>query len=524
VTRVDPTAGPAGDLVTCERDEVLPARITAIAAADPHRPFASDVGGRSLTYAGFHDEMLRWCAYLRSLGLRPGDRVASLLPSSVDANLLWLAAACVGVLEVAVDRDLSGEFLRHVLSDAGVRWCFTRPEDAAVPASSGVEGLTVVIVERDGSLVDGFPADPLPGLPGPADVASVIYTSGTTGPAKGVMVTWAQFATAVGRIPRSWLSERDVQYSPWPMFHVSGRTPALTMADVGGRIVCRERPSVSGFWEDVDAYGCTVAVVSPIAPLLLAAPASPADREHPLRVVHLRGAPAVEFERRFGVRAVTSYGSTEMGFVLVKQDAAAETADLAGWLRPGYAARIVDPTGRDVAPGTVGELWVRPPAREFLMRGYLGAPEATDRAVVEGWYRTGDAFCAEEGGGLRFVDRIADTIRRFGENISPTAVEAVVAQVPGVLECAVVGLPSPVAGQEILVAVVPTGGGLTAESLYDTLAARLPRHMRPAYVAVLDDLPKTPSGKVRRRQVAGRAEGRALRTPHAVASRAAGTR
>ena len=200
---------------------------------------------------------------------------------------------------------------------------------------------TVRDVRRESIVAHLSGTEPL--LAQPDDVACVIYTSGTTGPAKGVLVTWGQMSTATGRLPRSWLGGDDAYYSPWPMFHISGRTAALTMAEVGARVVCRERASLSAFWDDVRRYRCTFSVVSPIAPLLLAQPVRTDDTEHPLKWVYCGGPRAVEFQRRFGVRALTSYGSTEMGFQVVKRWADDTTAQVVGWPRPGYQIRLVDP-------------------------------------------------------------------------------------------------------------------------------------------------------------------------------------
>ena len=109
-------------------------------------------------------------------------------------------------------------------------------------------------------------------------MSCVIYTSGTTGPAKGAVIPWGQFNAVLGRTPRSWFFPDDAVYAPLPMFHVTGRTPTVTMADVGGRVVLREKLSVSEFWSDVCEYGCTSNTVSSAALLLVAGPPRPEDR------------------------------------------------------------------------------------------------------------------------------------------------------------------------------------------------------------------------------------------------------
>jgi carnitine-CoA ligase len=145
---------------------------------------------------------------------------------------------------------------------------------------------------------------------------------------------------------------------------------------------------------------------------------------------------------------------------------------------------------------------VRPPARELMLLEYLNQPEATAAATAGGWYRTGDAVVRHPGDLFTFVDRMKDTIRRHGENISSAAIEAVVAADPAVAECAVLGVPDPVAGQEVAVVLVAAAGGCDPAALHDRLRDQLPRHALPAYVLVVDALPRTPTNKVRKSELA----------------------
>lgn len=418
---------------------VLPRRVVAWASADPDRAFLAEVTGRSLTYGETWDAVRRWCTWLHERGVRRGDRIVSMLPASVDAVCLWLAAGCVGALEVPVNPELRGEFLTHALTLPGASLCVVRPEFEPVVAAGGVPGLDVAVVERGTDVTAGCAPSEPDELPGPEDPACVIYTSGTTGPAKGVVLSWAQFAATIGRIPRSRLSARDAVYCCHPMFHVTGRTPLPSMADVGGRVVLRERFSASAFLADVRTHGCTSTTA--YVPLMLATPERPDDADNPLRVVMAScgAAPARRFTERFGPRVIENYGSTEAGFPLLVRDAPSDEARRwCGRPRRGYDARVVGPEGRDVPAGEAGELWLRPPARPLMMLEYFGRPEATAAAFADGWYRTGDAV------------------------------------VPAV------------------------AGGLAPDELWARLTGRLPRYMAPSYVLVCDDLPRTPTNKVRK--------------------------
>jgi carnitine-CoA ligase len=481
---------------------VLPTRLAWWATRQPDRPFMDEVDGRSATYGEFVDQMLRWCSRLTALGVQRGDRVLSLIPASIDAHALWLAAGCIGALEVPVNPELRGTFLAHALRDPGARWCFVRPEHADVPGSADVAGLDVMVVPRDGSFLAGVEPVALSSWPAPGDTSCVIYTSGTTGAAKGVLITWAQMTATIGRIPRSWFSGGDAVYTAHPVFHVTGRSPLLSMSDVGGRVVVREKLSVAAYWDDVRRYRCTSTTVN--AALVLTAPERDDDIDNPLRVAFTAGnrAAAFRFAERFGVHMVEAYGSTEVGFPIMLRAFPTDDSRSCGVLRPGYAARIVDEAGVEVPDGVAGELWLRPPARELITSGYLGRDDLTAAAIVDGWYRTGDRLVRHANGHFEFVDRMNDTIRRLGENISGTALEAVVIEEADVAECAAVGVADPVAGQEVLIAVIARDGcAIDPADLHLRLAARLPRYMVPKFIAVVDELPRTATSKVRKRDL-----------------------
>lgn len=487
-------------VLALEDASVLPRRIQEWARADPDRPFLVEVTGREMSYGQVWEEVRRWCSWLHELGVRPGDRVVSMLPASIDAVVLWLAVGCLRAVEVPVNPELRGDFLTHALLDPGAALCVVREESVATVRDSGVPGLRAVVVDRGTSPGEGQPQRELTELPAPSDPACVIYTSGTTGLPKGVVLSWAQFAASVGRIPRSWLSAQDAVYCCHPMFHVTGRTPLLSMADVGGRVVLRERFSAGAFLEDVRRHGCTSTTA--YVALLLATAEREHDADNPLRVVFGSHNCALDeqFARRYDVHVIEAYGSTEVGFPLVLRSTPPDTEHRwCGRARRGYALRIVDADGQDVPDGSAGELWVRPPARPLMLLEYLNAPEATATAVQDGWYRTGDSVRRHPGGLVEFVDRLRDTVRRHGENISASAVEGTVTAEPDVLECAVLGVPDPVAGQELLLVVVPApGAAVDPAELWERLTVRLPRYMLPAYVLVREALPRTPTNKVRK--------------------------
>lgn len=480
---------------------MVPARIFHWAAVEPARPFLTEVGGRSISYGEFAAEVRQWCSWLTQLGLAPGECVASLMPLSIDSYLLWIAASLNGLWEVSINRELRGEFLRHPLRNSGCRYCFVRPEDASLLPDNDVTGVEAIVVARGQRPAATLPASAITHLPTYRDVACIVYTSGSTGPAKGAIIRWAQMASIIGRTPREWLHGGDIMYAPWPMFHITGRSPIVAMTDVGGQVVLREKLSVSDFWADIKAYGCSSSTVGTAVPLLLNVPAGPADADNPLvsGYGNTSGAINLQFQARFGVRLMTCYGSTETGFPVVNRQLDADSVTLAGYLRPGYQMQVVDADGGALPAGEAGELLIRADVPEMLMGGYLNMPEASADVLRDGWYHTGDMVRITAEGAVQFVDRLKDTIRRYGENISSTALETDLLRLAEILECAVLGLDSPVSGKEILLLVRHREGDrATPQAVFQLLEPLYPKYMLPSYIRLVDAFPKTPNGKIQK--------------------------
>jgi crotonobetaine/carnitine-CoA ligase len=343
------------------------------------------------------------------------------------------------------------------------------------------------------------------------DVASVMYTSGTTGPSKGVLMPWGQLHAAIiltaSMIERGPVPDK-VLYVNGPPNHVQAKGAVAAMAMVGGQVVLRHAFSLSSFWDDVAAYGVTdTSLVGSMANFLMSAPESPADVETTLsNVLMAPMVPAVdEFNRRYGTRTWTAYNMTELSVPTLLADWVAGDTPNCGPIREGYPyyeARIVDELDWEVPDGEVGELILRTGVPWTMNAGYLDMPEATVRAWRNGWFHTGDAFRKDEQGRFHFVDRLKDTIRRRGENISSFEVEAEVLAHPAIAECAAIAVPFEGGEDEIKVAVVlQEGAELTGEGLADFLTGRVPRFMVPRYVQVVAALPKTPTLRVQKGEV-----------------------
>lgn len=507
------------------RELVLPHLLAARAAARPDREFLQEVDGRSISYADLHRYTLTWADAYRRLGVESGDRVAVMLPTGIDAVSAWLGLAWLRAWEVPVNTGYVGRMLHYLLEHSRSRLLVTagdyleRLGDVATDLthletvvvhdrSDVTSDLPFRVIGRREFLAEASPAEDLDG-PGPADIATVMYTSGTTGPSKGVLVPWAQLhATASTSIFTGDFGADDAYYMPFPLFHISGKGPVYTFALVGGRVVMRPSFNTSAFWDDIRRYRCTTTLLlGAMANFINRQPRRPDDTDTPLHtVVMVPLIPELEdFKQRFGVRVSTAFNMTEISVPIHSDGWTLADLESCGKVRPGYEVRVVDHADEDVGPGRVGELLVRSHEPWTLMAGYLDMPEATTAAWRNLWLHTGDAFRYDEDGNYYFLDRIKDTIRRRGENISSAEVEVVVNEHPGVLETAAIAVPSEWGEDEVKIVVVPRPGEtVEPAALIDFLSPRLPRFMLPRYVEVVTSLPKTPTEKVRKVELRAR--------------------
>ncbi|HEX2902643.1 MAG TPA: AMP-binding protein [Jatrophihabitans sp.] len=504
---------------------VLPLLVRERAEHDGDRPYLLDVEGGSFTYRQLHERALRWARVLMRLGVQPGDMVATMLHNTAENYAVWFGIAWAGAVEVPINVALQGSVLAHQLRLPEARLLIA--DDAALPAVAAVAGevprLHTVLRQQGGSEpvggLTGHSAAELlaavPDEPGRAyaqpqmwDIASVIYTSGTTGPSKGVLMPWGQLhagqlLTVAGI--ESGPSPDKVIYVNGPPNHVQAKGAAAAMAMLGGVAVMRHTFSGKAFWDEVRRFRATdTGLVGAMAQFLLSAPPAPGDAGTSLtNVLMAPVVPAVdEFNERFGTRVWSAYNMTEISVPTWLPHWQAGDVPNCGWAREGYPfyqLRIVDEHDYDVAPGEVGELVLRTEVPWTLNAGYLNMPEATVAAWRNGWFHTGDAFRCDEHGRYFFVDRLKDTIRRRGENVSSYEVEAEAIRHPAVRECAAIAVPADDVEDEIkLVVVREPGAGLAAEQLWDYLDPRLPRFMVPRYLHFVDELPKTPTLRVQK--------------------------
>lgn len=483
------------------------------AAERPDKVFARFEDGAEWTYAETLRRTRRTAAGLQKLGVRQGDTVLTWLPNGPDAMRTWFALSYLGAICVPINVSYRGRLLEHVLHNAGARLLIAHAElverlEGIDPA--GVRELVVLggtaravdglVMHRSGTLdASEDELAPLERDIAPWDTQFILYTSGTTGPSKGVVCSYLHiYSASVDPMP---FREDDRQLVNLPLFHVGGTNAVYGMLMRGASVAIVDAFDTASFWDVIRRTQTTVVILlAGMATLLKKRPPSREDRNHGLRLAIMipLSEDAQAFCDRFGCEIFTLFNMTEISAPIVSGRNPGPLGTC-GRPRAGIEARVVDENDCEVRPGEVGELVVRAQRPWAMSTEYFCNPGATARSWRNGWFHTGDAFRVDGQGNFFFVDRIKDAIRRRGENISSFEVEAEVCTFPQVQEAAAVGVADPDGGEEVLVVVVPTGGGsLDCRGLIEHLIPRLPHFMVPRYVRVVDELPKTPTAKVQK--------------------------
>jgi carnitine-CoA ligase len=484
---------------------------------------ASRYGGAPLFVAGdarwsFDDTVgvaARFAGTLAAAGIRPGDRVALMSGNRPEFMESFLGCAWLGAIAVPLNVAARGPQLKHYLQNSGARLLIIEAE--LVEALSYIEWDDLAL-ERIWLIGDAKPApfDRVPmtkipsradaiaaGVGDPAQTLAILYTSGTTGPSKGVCCPHAQyFWWGLHGIANLEIRERDVLCTTLPLFHTNALGAFHHALLSGSTLVAQPRFSASQFWQALIDRGATVTyLLGAMVPILLSRPPSPQEQAHAVRCALAPGVPAnlhAVFEQRCGIKLIDGYGSTETNFV-IGCTAAERRPGRIGTVRDGFAARVIDPAGNEADPGMPGELVVHSDEELAFATGYFAMPDKTTEAFRDGWFHTGDRVVREADGYYRFVDRMKDAIRRRGENISSFEVEQVLLSHPDVSVAAVFPVPSELAEDEVMAAIVlRPGSALTESELCEFCRPRLARFAVPRFIEFVDTLPTTENGKVQK--------------------------
>lgn len=479
-------------------------------------------GDIRVTYAELWLEARAYAAGLRAAGVGAGDTVALLVPNVVDFPRAYYGALALGAVVVPVHLLLTAEEAAYVLRDSGTKLLVCHTSQLVMgAAAASLAGVAVVTVgpgagesaTRVEDLCDDQP--PLPSYVSrdPSDTAVVFYTSGTTGKSKGALLTHLNLVlnATVNTVDANDVRAEDVVLGCLPLFHTFGQTVSMNGTfRVGGTLVLMTRFTGSAAIETMLREGVDVFHGVPTMYVALVEAAAGSDRLPKLRLCISGGAslPVALLERFSAAFDTTVYE----GYGLSETSPTATTNQPHFGVRPGTVGHPIWGVEVEVAradlddriellpAGELGEIVIR---GHNIFAGYLGRPEATAEAVVDGWFRSGDLGTKDADGFVSIVDRKKDLVIRGGFNVYPREVEEVVARHPAVVQVAVIGIPDDVLGEEICAVVVPDRSGPvpTADELVAWCRDRLGRHKYPRQIRFVDELPLGPSHKVLKREL-----------------------
>ena len=456
--------------------------------------------GAVTTYAEFADQVARAAAGLAAEGIGAGDAVGLLGPNSPAWVVAFHAAVALGAIVTSVNPLLTPDEVAKQLATA---------EASAVIVAEPLRGsLADTAIERVFT-IEALP-DAEPGGTGASvdperDLAVLPFSSGTTGVSKGVMLTHRNLVANMEQIRAVHrIGADDVLIGVLPFFHIYGQTVVVNLGLAqGATIVTMPRFDMGGFLDLMERHRVTRAHIAPPVVLGLAKAPGVDGRDLALKVVISGAAPldadtANRASERLGAPVRQGYGMTEASPVthFADDDQLAEQDPGAiGRLIGSTEGRLVDPESGEDAE--TGEVWIRGPQ---VMRGYLGDDDATAATLTEdGWLKTGDIARIEDGEVFRIVDRVKELIKYKGYQVPPAELEALLVNHPDVADAAVIPIPDADGGEAPMACVVPAVDDLDPDALMAWVAERVAPYKRIRAVEIVDEIPKSASGKILRR-------------------------
>jgi len=506
----------------------LPWLVDAQAAQHPDSQFLvwDSLAGdsKTWTFAEFATETRAYAAGIAAQGVKCGDFVIVHMDNCPEFLFAWIALVRLGAIAVTTNTHSTAQELTFFISDSGAVAAVTQAKYAAVVRAAG-PGLRWIgctanddgqpVVDRSDATIsfEALRGDPDlaprrsrdPSLPN-----NVIYTSGTTSRPKGVVWThanalWIASTTAL----HYQLTARDTTPVYLPLFHTNalGLSFLATLWS-GGKVVLTPKFSASRFWGIAQQHRCTWAQMLWFTLRTLAA--QPDPMEHQFRFWAAAGDMSMVRDR-WGIRTLGIYGMTEtVGLCVGSEVSLAGPEGAMGCPRPEYELALRDESGAPVAVGAPGNIWVRGVPGLSLFLEYLNDPAATAAAFdVDGWLDTGDTASMSESGHLFFRGRAKDILRVGAENVAACEIEAVINGVPGVVECAVVGLPDPLLDEVPVAFIVAQQPGPALErQVLSACDHALSGFKRPREIRFIDELPKGLLDKVLKNELRARLQPR----------------
>ena len=492
--------------------ELLRARVSQA----PDKPFIfSEVDSRSYTYQEFAEAVYRLATLLSEQGISKGDVVSLLLPNSVEYVIAYFSCWQLGALAGPINSLLKEHEMTYVISDSEAKALLVHSEFLPIieRIRSELPSLKSVITFDDESEVTKsviskqISATTITS----DDEAIIIYTSGTTGRPKGCLLTHGNIVSNARQISE-WLGfgPQDRLLTIMPLFHMNAvSVTTMSALYAGGSTVVSPKFSASRFWKIISDYEITSfgSVATMLSMLLSTNPDGvPAGfKTEQLRFAMCGSAPVPaevikRFEETFGCLVIEGYGLSESTCRSTFNPPDLRRRQGSCGLPIGNEMRVVDEDDNEVKDGTLGEIVLR---GENILKGYYKNPTATAEAFRNGWFHTGDIGYRDPDGFYFIVDRKSDMIIRGGENIYPREIDEVLYQHPAVGAAAAVGIPDDLYGEEVTAFVVlKESATATEEELVNFCKARLADYKCPKTIRLVNEIPKGPTGKLLKRELA----------------------
>ena len=480
------------------------------------------VSGRTWTYRAFDNLINRIGHGLNALE----DIVSSCVGIMHENDINYLATTYalkkIQKIEVSINRAFRGPALIRMINltecsllitsgahfDALKDICHELKYIKALIVSDNIDGAKALFPEWQIISFDDMLSENDSHIPSDAidtDLATIMFTSGTTGVSKGCLLSHRYAVrTAENMIAPFRLTEDDVNYTPYPLSHIG---PAyydiLPSLIVGGRSVMRDHFSLSNFWDEVIRHGVTwFMCLGSVQQLLYSAPPSDKDRAHLVTRCWSTPAPVPKknFDNRFGLHLIPGggYGSTDAGWVVTPQ-----WDHPGGAILPHFEVGIVDENDNLLAPGEKGEMVIRPLEAGVMSDGYFGMPDKTLESRRNLWFHTGDIGWKDEEGLFYFTCRIAERIRVKGEMVSVYEVEEGALSHPEIEDAAAIGIPGHMGEEDIrLFVTLKDGSRLTEDHIRQHCRTKMAKFMIPHIVTILDEMPRTLTGKTEKGKLA----------------------
>jgi long-chain acyl-CoA synthetase len=488
-----------------------------VAAAPTETFLFSEADGRKFTYADFQASVDRAAAMLALHGIGKGDVVSLLMPNSAEYIIAYFACWKLGALAGPVNSLLKEHEIEFVMNNSEAKAILVHTEFESV-IESIKERLphlkSVIVFDDEAAATHEYARVPTAGTPEacvPDDDAIIIYTSGTTGKPKGCLLTHANIIANARQISQ-WLNftRNDRLLTIMPLFHMNAvSVTTMSALYAGGSTVISPKFSAKKFWNIISDYEITSfgSVATMLSMLLNTYPNGVPEglKTDQLRFAMCGSAPVPaevmkKFEETFDCPVIEGYGLSESTCRSTFNPPDKRRRPGSCGLPIGNEMKVVDDDDNEVPTGELGEIVLR---GENILKGYFKNPEATERAFRNGWFHTGDVGYRDKDGFFFIVDRKSDMIIRGGENIYPREIDEVLYQHPAVAAAATIGVPDQLYGEEVAAFIVLRDGmNATEEELIAHCQAELADYKCPKSIRIVKDIPKGPTGKLLKRELA----------------------